>query len=241
MTLTADEISTQPSPAESQYLGWEVPEVLNVPQDRLVLRLNFYSESVVMERYEGSVTAVKTVSITDVADALTSQLDFNTGLLPKDVLWMANTQQGRLLAFWYPPHTRILALQLGAFDAPERYHIPMPGMLFLCLAGRPPWVFATGSKRPVNRDTNLFHAPTFNVFEDGRVCPGNHKFPMGVEETAEHFFVSFFSNDGNTSNRSKKYPRDLKKRWADLEGKERYPVRDLVKWGTVKDAMELRS
>ena len=42
-----------------------------------------------------------------------------------------------------------------------------------------PWVYAAAS-RPTDAEQQLFRAPAFNVFGDGRVCPGSHKFPEEV-------------------------------------------------------------
>lgn len=221
-----------------KYLHWAVPDTLDLPQDQLMLRLDFYSQSVVMQRFKGDLTEVKQVAPIDVAEALTNQLDFTTGLLPPDTLWMTNTKLGGLYSLWCEPGTRILSLQHRAFESAERYKIPLPGLIFLCLSGRPPWVYAA-SKRPMRTTDVVYHAPFFNVFSDGRVCPGDHKFPEAVHEIPESFFLSFFSREGNPAERSKAYPKDLRECWQSLEGKRRYPLRDLVRFGTVQDLLRV--
>lgn len=223
-----------------RYISWAIPESLEVAPDQLVLRLDFYSESVVMEKYEGPLTEVKTVSIDDVAEALTNQLEFNTGLLPLQTLWMTNTQAGRCYALWCEPRIRALALQKDPFKPADIYQTPLPGLIFLCLPGRQPWVFATGPKRPTKPSARVYHAPFYNVFDTGQVCPGDHKFPQAVGEIPDSFFQSFFSATADYDHRSKKHPNDIGGMWKELDGKQsRYPVRDLVPFGTVGDLMRL--
>jgi hypothetical protein len=77
----------------------------------------------------------------------------------------------------------------------------------------------------------------FNVFHDGRTCPGTHKYPNSIEEIPESFFQSFFSPTADHRNRSKKYPDDLTKLWEDLDGKKRYPLGDLVRFGRLREVM----
>lgn len=45
----------------------------------------------------------------------------------------------------------------------------MPPMVFVCTPFCPPRVYA-GKERPMAEADELYHAPTFNVYGDGRVC-----------------------------------------------------------------------
>ena len=58
----------------------------------------------------------------------------------------------------------------------------MPGLVFVCSPGRAPWVYAA-TERPADAEQQLFRMPAFNVFGDGRVCPGSHRFPEQVDLT----------------------------------------------------------
>ena len=60
--------------------------------------------------------------------------------------------------------------------------------------------------------------PAFNVFSDGRTCPGSHRFPEEVARIPESFFQSYFSGTGDIRNRSRKHPDDLHALWEDLDG-----------------------
>ena len=99
----------------------------------------------------------------------------------------------------------------------------MPGLVFVCSPGRAPWVYAAKS-RPTGADQQLYRAPAFNVFSDGRACPGSHKFPEEVGLIPE----SFFPLTGDTRDRSKKHPGNLLTLWEELDGKSEYPIEDLV-------------
>ena len=80
-------------------------------------------------------------------------------------------------------------------------------------------------------------SPAFNVFRDGRVCPGSHRFPEEVGLIPESFFQSFFSLTGDIRDRSKKHPDNLQALWEEIDGKTEYPMEDLVPQCTVAHAM----
>ena len=92
----------------------------------------------------------------------------------------------------------------------------MPGLVFVCSPGRAPWVYAAKS-RPTGAEQQLYRAPAFNVFSDGRACPGSHKFPEEVGLIPE----SFFPLTGDTRDRSKKHPGNLLTLWEELDGNGR--------------------
>ena len=109
----------------------------------------------------------------------TQHLGFSSGLLPKETLWWNQGETGQVVALWRPPQVWSVALQQEAFKPPARLRLPMPGAGLRLLAGPRPWVYAATS-RPADLEQHLFRAPAFNVFRDGRVCPGSHRFPEEV-------------------------------------------------------------
>jgi hypothetical protein len=113
----------------------------------------------------------------------------------------------------------------------------MPGLIFVCTPGRPPKVYAT-KRRPLSANSVIYHAPLFNVFKDGTTCPGTNKYPGDIGEIPESFFLSFFSIAGDYAGRSKSHPDSLIKLWEELDGKKRYPTRDLVPFGKLTDIMK---
>ena len=145
-------------------------------------------------------------------------------------------ETGQVVALWRPPQVWSVALQREAFKPPARLRLPMPGLVFVCSPGRAPWVYAATS-RPTDAEQRLFRAPAFNVFRDGRVCPGSHKFPEEVGLIPESFFQSYFSLTGDSRDRSKKHADNLIALWEELDGKTEYPMEDLVPQCTVGQAM----
>ena len=215
---------------------WSLPGGPEVPSDELVAQLEVYKETILLRGFEGSTTWVKTVSADAIAHAITEHIGFSSGLLPDGALWWGQGEAGKVVGLWRPSRVWPVALQLEAFAPPTRLRIPMPGLVFACSPGRAPWVYAA-LRRPTDPEERLFRAPAFNVFEDGRVCPGNHRFPDNITRTPESFFESYFSTTGNTHNRSKKHPQDLSELWKELDGQAEYPVDDLVAQCTVEEAI----
>ena len=115
-----------------------------------------------------------------------------------------------MVALWRPPQVWPVALQREAFQPPARLRIPMPGLVFVCSPGRAPWVYAA-PERPTDSGQQLYRAPAFNVFRDGRTCPGSHRFPEEVGRIPESFFQSFFSLTGDTRNGRRSTPTTCKR------------------------------
>lgn len=228
-------------PERNGLFQWAVPASLEVPADRLRLRLDFYSQTVTMTTFEERFDSTKMVSAMDVAHALSRELEISSGLLPQDALFWTNTPEGAVVAVWREPQVTKVALQEEFGKEARRFTIPLPGLIFLCRQGKPlaPYVYAA-KKRPAKVTDLVFRAPTYNVFTDGRVCPGTHKFPTDPAEVPDSFFRSFFSPTGDSQARSKRHPKSLVKLWEQLDGKKRYPSDDLVKHGSVKDLMEMQ-
>lgn len=213
---------------------WALPENLEVPKDKLEVRLDFYRQSVVMYVVDGQIITTKMVSARDVALAMLREVPLGSELLPEGALWWSQGNMGPEVALWRPPQVWRVALQLEAFKPPRRFDLPLPGLIFVCRPGTAPTVFAA-KKRPTHPDDIIYHAPLFNVFSRGNTCAGSHKYPSDISEIPGSFMVSFFSKDAQWQDRSKKYPKDLLKRWEELDGKKRYPLRDLVPAGKVAD------
>ena len=216
---------------------WALPEDLEVPPDELKCRLDFYHNAIILYLVDEGIITTRMVSARDVVMALLREVPLRSGLLPEGTLWWGQGKEGVEVALWRSPRVWPVALETEAFKPPRRLRLPMPGLIFVCSPGRPPRVYAA-KKRPTNLNAAIYHAPLFNVFSDGRSCPGTHRYPGEIEEIPESFFTSFFSPAADIRGRSKKYPDDLLKLWEELDGKERYPLKDLVPLGKVEDIMK---
>jgi hypothetical protein len=213
-----------------------LPESLDVPPDELRLRLDFYDDSIVLYSLDKGIIRTKMVSARDIALALLSEVPLSSGLLPRNALWWKQGKEGAEVALWRSARVWPAALQLEPFKPPRRFKLPMPGLIFICSPGRAPRIFAAG-KRPNSAYQLIYHAPLFNIFADGRTCPGTHQYPINIDEIPESFFTSFFTREASYGGRSKKYPKDLLQLWEELDGKTRYPLDDLVPFGKVEDIL----
>lgn len=218
--------------------NWNVAKELDVPPDPLILRLDFHQSAVVMHIFQEGMNSTKIVSAMDIAHALASDLPFSSGLLPANCLWWRNSREGPVYALWEPAQLRKIALQEKAGQPPRRFVIPLPGLIFLCLPGRPPWAYAA-KKKPAKLTDLVYKAPLANVFANGRTCPGNHRYPADVSQVMDSFFRSFFSPAAELEGRSVRFPKNITHLWEFLDGKKDFPLEDLVKHGTVKDLLEM--
>lgn len=228
-------------PADTLEFKWTVPPELNIPEEKLQLRLDFFEQAVEMTVIEGDTSEKRIVSAMDISMALARELTFYSGLLPPETLWWGNTKAGPIAAIYERPRIRILSFEPRAGEPPKRYKIPLPGLIFICAAGAPPWVYAVKGK-PTKESDIIYNAPLANIFDNGRSCPGNHKYPERIADIPDSFFISYFSAEGSRKNRSLRYPHNVLDLWDYLLTKKRYPDEDLVKIGTIKDllSMELR-
>ncbi len=215
---------------------WSLPGPADAARDELQMQLEVYKETILLRGFEDDSNWVRTVSADEIANVFTQHLGFSSGLLPQEALWWNQGETGQVVALWRPPQVWSVALQREAFKPPARLRLPMPGLVFVCSPGRAPWVYAALG-RPNDPEQLLFRAPAFNVFRDGRVCPGSHRFPEEVDLIPEGFFQSFFSLTGDTRDRSKKHPDNLQALWEELDGTTVYPTEDLVPQCTVGQAM----
>jgi len=224
--------------ADPPVFSWAVPEELGIPPDPIRLRLDFFHQSTVMTYFTGDTVVTTQVDAMDVAHALASDLSFGTGLLPTGTLWWRNTRGGPVTALYVEPKVRKLALQINAGKPPQRFEIPLPGFVFLCSPGRPPWVYAV-KKKPTKETDIVYKAPLCNIFLNGLTCPGSNRYPNRVADIVESFFVSFFSYTGDRSNRSNAFPNNLLGLWKSLHKKKKFPMGDLVQHGTINDLMNM--
>lgn len=225
--------------AENRH-RWAVAESLKVPPDELRCRLDFHHQAVVMTLFDGDLVDTKIVSALDVSHALASELTFGTGLLPSNTLWWSNTRRGPIFALYEEPKIRKCALLEDATKPPRRFTLPMPGFIFLCTPGQTPWVFAV-KKRPTKETDAVFKAPLCNILDNGRSCPGTHKYPNRVADIPNSFFTAFYTATAELKDRSNMFPNNIVGLWEHLDNKKRFPRGDLVKLGTVRDLMMMEA
>ena len=202
---------------------WAVPSELEIAPDQLRVRLDFFDSTVIAHFCDKGQITTRMVAARDVAMALLGETNLISGLLPRDTLCWGPGQ----VALWEEPRVWPVALMTEPFKPPHRLKLPLPGLIFVCQPGQPPYVYAA-KRRPKDMQAIIYNAPMFNIYHDGRSCPGTHEYPQNLAEIPKSFFVSFFSPAADNTNRSTKYPKDLMKLWEELDGKTKYPMDDLV-------------
>lgn len=225
------ELSKEPSAYQ-----WALPENVAVPADALKVRLDFYTQSVVMYLIDNHIITSRMVSPQDIALALLKDIPLGSGLLPENALWWQHRGDGApIIALWRTPKIWPAALQLEPFKPPRRFKLPMPGLIFLCRPGSPPIVVAA-KKRPTTSEMPIYRAPVYNLYANGSTCPGSHNYTSDISKIPEEFFTAFFTKSLE-QNVSKKYGSDLLKLWESVDGKKRYPLGDLIQIGKIVDLL----
>ncbi len=221
-------------PEPESEVRWVLPESLEVPPDKLKVRLDFYGELIILSIFENGTTTTRMVSAHDIAMTMLRNIPLSSGLLPPSALWWGRSSGGPEVALWRPGRVWPVAI-IGELDRPPvRMKLPMPGLIFICQPASAPRVFAA-KDRPKTLNDPIYHAPLYNLFNDGRNCQGSHRFPSNIEEIPESFFTSFFTTTADSNGRSKSHPRNLMDLWKELDGRRKYPVSDLVRCGSVRD------
>jgi hypothetical protein len=91
-------------------------------------------------------------------------------------------------------------------------------------------------KHPTTPEEPVYRAPVYNVYADGNTCPGSHKYSDDIAKIPEEFFTAFFTQSlGGAVSRV--YGSDVLKLWESIDGKKRYPLRDLMPCGKVADLL----
>lgn len=230
-------VSDKPLTKNPTPYQWALPDSLEVPPDELKVRLDFYHSSIMFYLLDKGIITTRMVSAREITLALLRSVPLKSGLLPEGALWWGQGKEGVEVALWRPPKVWPVALKLTVADPPRRFKLPMPGLIFVCSPGRPPSVYAA-KRRPQGPGTLIYHAPLFNIYTDGRSCPGTHKYLDNVGEIPESFFLSFFTMEASFGNRSKSHPDSLLSLWEELDGKKKYPLKDLMPIGKLEEIMK---
>ncbi|WP_286920411.1 PRTRC system protein B [Flavobacterium sp. UBA4197] len=120
------------------------------------------------------------------------------GILPTNVLHINASENGTVLWFTKKKQVKMFFTEnLGIQDGIAE----IPAMLWFANKQNL-MVFALGKDRRPTEKTSLYHAPFFNIYEDGHVCMGtvdiNIKNSASIEEFIQawekYFFNSYFSH-----------------------------------------------
>ena len=187
---------------------WYLPGGTDLPRDELKVQLEVYGETILLRGFDGDSAWVRTVSADEIANVFTQHLGFSSGLLPQAAVWWNQGETGQVVALWRPPQVWSGGPATGGVQASRTAPASHAGAGLRLLAGprRPGSTPQLG--RPTDAEQHLFRAPAFNVFRDGRVCPGSHRFPEEVGLIPEVLLpVLLLPYRRFTRDRSKKHAR----------------------------------
>lgn len=120
------------------------------------------------------------------------------GVLPTNVLYLDSSDNGKMIWFSKAQERELFFVKnLGIPNGKAN----VPSLLW-CADKFGLKIFALKSSKRPNENTPLFHAPFFNIYEDGKVCMGTVdvriKKSLSLEEFIEsweeYFFNSYFSH-----------------------------------------------
>lgn len=200
------------------------PQPESTPQQWPRLRLDFYNTAVLMSCWEDDGRlATYPVSVHDVVSACTN-VQLSSGLLPPNTLYWKQQANQVMLGVY------VTARRWKVQTEERSYHIPMPPFVFVG-CGSSYHVFAV-KKRPSQEHDRLYHAPCPNVHTHGGICQGNTPFPICSPrhiQTALTLFLegSLFNADLSRS-KCRSHPEDVRQLWAELDGRKRFPLSELV-------------
>lgn len=118
-----------------------------------------------------------------------------TGFIPHRLLFVGPDA----LVWWTEPGLRQVWFQGGKVGTRSAV-TPHPGLVFAVAGGR--WyVWAVKGKQRPDVQVELFRAPYFNVWENGKICEGNVELPrsFGIE-TIDGYEQAFFSSNFTHAN-----------------------------------------
>jgi hypothetical protein len=207
------------------------------PHQTLQVRLDIFSESIVLTRYDdGSQQSTYEVSPESIAAAF-SGVKMSTGILPDGCLYYARDPE-ELVVIFIPAHRRNLSvIGLIGDGKPTLFHIPLPPLVF-CGKGRSYSIYAV-KERPTSVHDCLYKAPFPNVYPDGAICNGNVTFPICSPETiqdAANLFLSSHFNQDLSTGKSENVDGSIIVLWNELDGDcvEEYPLDDLVRYRRIQ-------
>ena len=194
------------------------------------LRLDFYNTAVLMSRWQddGRLTT-HPVSVHDVVSACT-HVELSSGLLPANTLFWKQRANQAMLGVYVPARRWHVQCDFANRLEEQSYQLPMPPFVFVG-SGSSYHLFAV-KKRPLNEAEPLYHAPGPNIHTTGGICQGNTPFPICSPQTIQQalrvFMEGSLFNADLSRGKCQSYPEDVSQLWAELDGRKRFPLSELV-------------
>lgn len=141
---------------------------------------------------------------------------------------------------WYVYFSEPCCVRIHILDQRE-FLIPLPALLMIA-SPKEYSLYALNIEMwsQFKPKGNIYAAPFPNVRTGGSICWGKNEQPKYSPDHANDVWKAFFESPFNadlTNGKSNKYPDDVRQMLSELDLKEMYPVDDLVKIGTVEEAV----
>jgi len=185
---------------------------------------------VILTRYEGHDRRTSYPVAVDDLVAAFSHVPVTSGFLPENCLFWGRENGQTRIAIYVPGRRWRMQVDSANRGEARTYHIPMPPLVFVG-SGNAYQIYAV-KRRPRDEHEQLYHAPCPNVHQYGGICWGNTPFPVCSSETIEATLTLFiegsYFNGDLSRGKCCRYPNDVRQLWAELEGKNRFPLSELV-------------
>ncbi|XDZ54187.1 PRTRC system protein B [Flavobacterium tructae] len=176
----------------------------------------------------------------NTSDELTRKFLKPSGLLPKNVLHLNPEHDGSVV--WYTPVQKVSLFFVESLGITNG-EVFVPPLLWKATKNTL-YIYAMNTNKDLNEQTQLYNAPFFNLYKDGKVCMGtvsvNIKANCNLEEFIkfweQYFFNSYFSHlIGDTS----PVKGNIIQLWQNLVNtKKQFPMKSLLKNGlTIKNLL----
>lgn len=169
----------------------------------------------------------------DTSDELTRKFLKPSGLLPKNVLHLNPEHDGS--AIWYTPSQKVSLFFVESLGITNGEAFVPP--LLWKASKNTLHIYAMNTDSQINEQTVLYHAPFFNLYNDGRVCMGTVKVDIKADCHLEDFMQSweqyfFNSNFSHLIGNASPIKENIIQLWQKLVGSDKpFPVKSLLKNG----------
>jgi Prokaryotic E2 family D len=205
-------------------------------QAKPLMVITFYPYGILMRRaVEGGGETEYPVSAAQLASALAAKVQFSTGLLSENTLYISSEGVKKVVVDYRRAQKTALFLD-GAETA---LHVPLPGLVLVRVTtanDNPRYGVYAVKRRPTALDADLYLCPLPNTSRDG-ICWGTVKKvseqALAGNDLAEDWRLllgTVFTNH-SVNGKSHTHPLDIRQKLAELEQRKArvYPMRDLVK------------
>jgi len=191
--------------------------------------LTFFDDTIFLTRYDddGGQQSYP-VLLNDVAQALAG-VTTGSGLLPPNTLFWQYRGGDERIGIYVPARRWAVTVRTSK-EAVCRWTVPMPPLVWVG-HGKTYRIWAVKRRLQPGMDCPLYVAPTPNVVGDSAVCAGTVRFPVcsarAIHRALEMFFASHF-NGHAAANKCRSHPGSVLSLWRELDGRQRFPLRELV-------------